>query len=232
MISAALKKYGIGKTCTAFLVSAIVNVLIVVMLAVLNGTGSLENRRPPDSAPVLTLMKMTGPRESESPMPDSPPEPEIMTVDLDLPVPQPIVLEPIEIDLSVADMSENTVPVVAVLPAPHAGLNGGSPDDSPYRASPHSANRVDEPPRELANIPPQYPQVALRRGIEGQVVVRLLIDERGKVEDVQVLRVEGHPSFREAVLDVVHKWTFRPARHGGRPVKVWGIKRIRFELEE
>jgi len=63
-------------------------------------------------------------------------------------------------------------------------------------------------------------------------VVRLLIDERGRVEDVQVLRVEGHPSFREAVLDVVHKWTFRPARHRGRPVKVWGIKRIRFELEE
>jgi len=222
MISAAFTKYGIGKTCTAFLLAAAVNVLIVILLAILNGAASLENRRPPDATPVLTLMKMTGPRESESPGPDTPPEPEIMTVDLDLSTPQPIVLEPIEVDLSVADMSEHTVPVVAVLPAPRAAPNGGDPDDSPHRASPHSASRVDEPPRELANIPPQYPQAALRRGIEGEVMVRLLIDERGKVEDVQVLRVEGHSSFREAVLDVVHKWTFRPARHGGRPVKSLG----------
>jgi len=232
MISAALTKYGIGKTCTAFLVSAAVNAILLIMLAILNGTGSLENRRPPDAAPVLTLMKGTLQQELEPPGPDTPPEPEIMTVDLDLPVPQPIVLEPIEIDLSVADMSEHTVPVVAVLPAPRAAPSGGNPDNTGQSASPHSANSVDEPPRELANISPQYPQAALKRGIEGQVVVRLLIDERGRVEDVQVLRVEGHPSFRKAVLDVVHKWTFRPARHRGRPVKVWGIKRIRFELEE
>ena len=63
-------------------------------------------------------------------------------------------------------------------------------------------------------------------GIEGTVVLRLLIDERGRVADVEV--ISGGMAFRHAVLQVARTWRFEPARHQGRATKVWGVKEVSF----
>jgi len=94
-----------------------------------------------------------------------------------------------------------------------------------------SASEVDQPPAELYPVPPVYPSWARRRGIEGSVKVRLLIGEEGRVVDHEILEVEGHEDFREAVLDVLPRWRFQPATHEGRPVRVWGAKTVLFELQ-
>jgi len=95
-----------------------------------------------------------------------------------------------------------------------------------------AADAVDTPPREIINPPPRYPRIARARGLEGQVTVKLLIAEDGTVETVEVVSVQGYTGFRRAVLDSVARWRFSPAKHRGRPVKVWGVKTIRFRLEE
>lgn len=93
----------------------------------------------------------------------------------------------------------------------------------------HRADKVDQPPREaFGNAEPAYPIRERNLGIEGTVLVRLLIDEKGKVEDAKVIR--GPEAFRKPVLAVVFDWEFTPARHEGRPVKVWGAKEVRFRL--
>lgn len=89
------------------------------------------------------------------------------------------------------------------------------------------AAKADQPPRELpGNRKPRYPDYEQRYGVTGEVVVRLVIDEQGRVEDVQL--VSGREAFWKEVLKVAKTWRFAPARHRGRPVKVWANKPIGF----
>jgi protein TonB len=107
------------------------------------------------------------------------------------------------------------------------GGNGGGGSGGGTSAGIASADRVDQPPREPAgNAKPRYPGRERELGVEGTVVLRILIDERGRVADVEV--VSGPETFRRAVLDVVRTWRFEPARHQGRVVKVWGVKEVVF----
>lgn len=93
----------------------------------------------------------------------------------------------------------------------------------------HRADRVDQGPQESSgNSQPAYPTRERNLGIEGSVLVKLLIDEKGQVKDAQVLR--GPEAFRQSVLSVAFDWKFSPAQHEGRPVKVWGVKEVRFQL--
>jgi TonB family protein len=89
-----------------------------------------------------------------------------------------------------------------------------------------NADTVDQPPREISATKPRYPQRESQLGIEGTVVMEILIDERGRVADVRF--ISGAESFRRAVMEVVHTWRYEPARHQGRVVKVWGSRPVNF----
>jgi len=214
MTNAAERRRRIGTMCGAILVAVAVNVFIFLALAGLNFGGALDGRRAADAASVLTVAMEPEPHEPASPTPErSPPEPEPVLIDLDRPALPSINLDAIRLEV--------IVPVAPIMSEP-----------STVASSLAAADSVDEPPRERYVPPPRYPHEALTRGIEGEVVVKLLINERGVVKDVQVVQVTGDESFRDAVLDVARTWQFRPARDDGHPVAVWGIKRIRFVLEE
>ncbi len=73
------------------------------------------------------------------------------------------------------------------------------------------------PPVVIKKVPPNYSQTALRFRIQGNVVLRVLIDEDGKVEEVTVLKKLKHGLTEEAVK-AVKKWRFEPATSGGMPV--------------
>lgn len=252
----ATKIGGWSNVGRALLASGTVNVLVFLALGSLNSPDILPNKRLPDIAPILTLKDCTEEYKSEvtepSPLPMSslPPEPEIMTVNLDLPMPQPVPIAPIATEILVPEFAiplshkllvESNSSVRLRQTVSCLGGTGTSVSSQPHRkdmsvlkppSPPYSAASVDMPPKELANTPPRYPPRALARGIEGYVVVKLLLGENGTVEDVQIMEVAGDEAFRQAVCDVVGKWRFTPARHRGRAVKVWAIKRIRFELEQ
>jgi TonB family protein len=65
---------------------------------------------------------------------------------------------------------------------------------------------------------PQYPREAQAAGIEGVVLVELLIDEAGQVADVRVLR--SIPLLDDAALQAVREWRFAPTIVEGRAVPV------------
>lgn len=78
--------------------------------------------------------------------------------------------------------------------------------------------------------PPRYPQIALRARTQGDVVLQAVIDERGRVSDVRVLR--GLPmGLDQAAVDTVQDWTFEPAKLNGRPVKVYYTLTVKFQLQ-
>ncbi len=94
------------------------------------------------------------------------------------------------------------------------------------------ADRITDPPRELANPHPRYPHAALKRGLEGSVTVKFLIDPAGTVDQLEVLKRRGYGGFPKAVLKVLPKWHFTPPRHQGRPVSVWAVKTVEFRMSK
>lgn len=80
--------------------------------------------------------------------------------------------------------------------------------------------------------PPPYPRDALREGLEGTVVLRLLVDVDGRPIDVVVERSSGHRVLDAAARrHVLARWTFRPAMRDGRPVQAIGLLPVEFSLD-
>lgn len=80
-----------------------------------------------------------------------------------------------------------------------------------------SAATLDPPPRPLDDIDPEYPKAAgLRQGV---VVLRLLIDEAGHVDNVAVVRSSPKGLFEESALAAFGKAAFSPGRLLGVAVK-------------
>ncbi|MCM2254073.1 MAG: energy transducer TonB [Vicinamibacteria bacterium] len=84
------------------------------------------------------------------------------------------------------------------------------------------------PPRRLVYVEPQYPEAARRTRIDGFVILECVIDARGRVVDVQVLR--GRPLLDEAAVAAVRQWIYAPTLLGGVPVPVVMTVTVRFEV--
>ncbi|MGH7531326.1 MAG: energy transducer TonB [Gemmatimonadales bacterium] len=87
---------------------------------------------------------------------------------------------------------------------------------------------VDEKAELLALPQPEYPAMLRRAGVQGTVVVEVVIDTRGRVEPGSPRVVlSPYPRFNEPALEAIQRATFRPARIQGRPVRV----RVRVPIE-
>ena len=91
---------------------------------------------------------------------------------------------------------------------------GGGEGGGPYR--PGSGI---EPPSLLREVRPGYTDEARRRGVEGEVVMEIVVRRDGGVGDVRVLQGLGHGLDARAVA-AVRQWRFEPATRHGVPVDV------------
>lgn len=89
---------------------------------------------------------------------------------------------------------------------------------------------LDQPLTILTRMPPIYPFNAKSRGIEGWVKIRLVVNEQGGVEDIQILSAKPKKIFDDSVIRCVSAWRFRPGSIDGLPVKTQVETSIRFEL--
>jgi protein TonB len=89
---------------------------------------------------------------------------------------------------------------------------------------------VDHKPVPLSRAPLSYPQDARQRGIEGFVVLNMLVNGEGMVETAQVLESQPQGIFEEVALLAVKGWRFQPAVYRGNKVRVWSKQTIRFDL--
>ena len=79
-------------------------------------------------------------------------------------------------------------------------------------------------------VKPRYPESARRQGIEGTIVLKIYVSDKGRVEDILVERSAGHQDLDLAAVEAVKKWRFEPARRGKQAVAVWVMLPVRFEL--
>ncbi len=83
-------------------------------------------------------------------------------------------------------------------------------------------------PRKIANVDPVYPRVAQTARVEGVVILEAVIDARGRVESVRVLR--SIPLLDQAAVDAVKQWILTPALLNGIAVPVVMTVTVNFTL--
>jgi protein TonB len=87
---------------------------------------------------------------------------------------------------------------------------------------------VTQPVAEAGNAPPAYPEEMRVKGIEALVILRVLIDETGRVADIDV--VQGDEPFVGAAVETVKSYRFRPGTVDGQPAAMHRLLRVPFRL--
>lgn len=110
--------------------------------------------------------------------------------------------------------------------------SGGADSASPAGDATPTPARAEPvvPPRPHSRSAPVYPHGARARGLEGRVVLSVLVDERGRVADVRVLESDPAGVFDDAALSSARGWTFTPATRGGISTSAWVRQVVRFSL--
>jgi protein TonB len=68
--------------------------------------------------------------------------------------------------------------------------------------------------RLIRHQPPVYPADARKQRVEGTVVLKAVVSEGGKVEEVRL--VEGDPTLAAAAISAVKQWRYRPYIRDGK----------------
>ena len=85
-------------------------------------------------------------------------------------------------------------------------------------------------PKKIADVRPVYPAIAQAAKVQGMVILEAVINERGVVERVKVLR--SVPLLDGAAVAAVQKWRYTPTLLNGSPVSVLMTITLHFTLND
>jgi TonB family protein len=75
---------------------------------------------------------------------------------------------------------------------------------------------------------PAYPAAAFQARVQGEVTVRAVVDREGNITDARV--ISGPELLRDAALEAVQHWRYRPYTQDGKPIEVDTTAIVDFEL--
>ena len=103
--------------------------------------------------------------------------------------------------------------------------------DAPPPPPPSSGDWLifDKAPKPTKMVKPEYPHIARTGEVEGVVLLKVTVDERGRVIQAIVLRSDS-PVFNNAAVEAVKQWIFSPAEQSGNPVKATITIPLKFTL--
>ena len=96
----------------------------------------------------------------------------------------------------------------------------------------YSLKEVDGKPKSIKSARPKYPEYAKKMRIEGSVRLSFILDEKGIVQDVKIIKATPENTFENAALTAVKNWRFTPATKDGKAVKVKMVITLNFRLDE
>jgi len=119
-------------------------------------------------------------------------------------------------------------------PLPDSPAVSTLPTQQVFRSTADRGNAaVNHKPRPVAGNPkPPYPLLARNQGIEGRVVVNVLVSAQGTVQTISVGRSSGSRLLDNAALQTVKKWRFHPVLRNGKAVPSSETVPIVFKLKE
>ncbi len=111
------------------------------------------------------------------------------------------------------------------------GRLSGSTDQNPDKNISAAYELREAIPAYKDNPPPVYPRIARRKGHQGTVILEVLVNQNGKVEDLRVYQSSGYPTLDDAASTSVFQWTFLPGMKDNQPVEMWVTLPVRFQLQ-
>ncbi len=106
------------------------------------------------------------------------------------------------------------------------------PDAAPPPPTEAAPGTLTRPPEVVEFVSAEYPKDAEAAGIQGAVVLSIVIGEDGEVKQAVVQDPGPHPAFAPAALHAVTQFRFRPAEIDGKPAAVEIEYRYEFVLRK
>jgi TonB family protein len=80
----------------------------------------------------------------------------------------------------------------------------------------------------VKKVPPVYPPDAKDQGIQGAVVMAMIVDKQGNVANLRL--ISGHPVLVPAAIEAVKQWKYKPYLLNQTPVEVETQVQVNFTL--
>ena len=160
---------------------------------------------------------------------------EVTSVQLDTPVPDAPrrIAEPKMPTVAPVDISEDiTIPKTTlqerpVLPPPPPLKKVRTPAYMLVNVAPRWTNR-DQMERLLSE---QFPYHLRRMSVSGATAqLHVHLDKQGRVIEAKLSRSSGHEALDALALKAADRMEFTPAISHGRPVRIWTIVTVRFQV--
>jgi len=111
-----------------------------------------------------------------------------------------------------------SAPRVAASPSPQPVPDPAPAPDQSSKRGPIRVGNAVQASMLIHRVPPVFPEKAREARVQGTVMIQALIDERGVVREIKVLR--GHPLLNDAAIEAVSQWRYAPTTLKGEPVAV------------
>jgi protein TonB len=109
-------------------------------------------------------------------------------------------------------------PQVTPKPTPKPEAPKQTPATKTQPAAVPRGKMVEARPDYASNPPPRYPDIARRKGWEGEVIIRAQVNAAGRVTSASVIRKSRYAVLDQAAVAAVRKWKFKPRTVGGQSV--------------
>jgi len=213
-------------------INKIVGLLLVLALhgALLYVAMSYKLIPPPQEAVTLFVSMINPPPKKVEPPPPEPQKPPPKKVELvkEQPIIRP---QPAPVLVAEAPVTSMTEPVAPPLPP------------QPIIETP-PVPVIDEPAKPAQPLvmsselslacpdrnPPNYPAISRRLGEQGQVKLKVELDETGRVTSARVAESSGYKRLDDAGLAAVKSWRCNPAIRDGKPVRAIALQPLDFIL--
>jgi protein TonB len=98
------------------------------------------------------------------------------------------------------------------------------------------AEKLDEAPQPIGGLQAvmaaiRYPEDAEKKNIEGVVMVSVLVDSLGRVEETRIAKTSGHGTLDDQALVTVARVRWQPGVKNGKPVNSWTTVPVEFRVE-
>jgi protein TonB len=178
----------------------------------------IQPDRAPAPAPVPEIPKPT------------PAKPKTVPVVKKAVKPLPKRTEPTPEPVQQEQIVDTTDPAPAAPAAQSAAPSAAAPSTAPAISTP-------APPKTISGVEyvqrpePHYPPSSKRMREEGKVTLRILVNEKGRPEKVEIQKSSGFSRLDDAAKQAALSAVFKPYMEDGRPVSVYAIVPINFSIQ-
>lgn len=191
-------------------------------------------RQAAQAMPSEILVSLITPELAPAPTPEAPKPPAVV------PKTVPVVKKTVTPPPRVAPAAKPAplpppaeMPVAAAAPS----IEPPTPAAPTAQAALPAPVAVPAPPKTVSGVEyilapqPDYPPIAKRMGEEGKVILRVLVNEKGRPERIDVRQSSGSTRLDEAARHAAARALFKPHLEDGRAVAVYALVPINFSIQ-